>query len=139
MIYQFLILCLSIIFVIIFIYFFANLINENGMKSYDVLLPIKGDGENMNYCLNGCTRGSCVKNNSPNSCKYDFQCNYCQDKKTNMFYVDFNNNIEKEIIPIYEEENLNLTQKDMLNESIENNNEYIKELNDRIKNLNQLS
>lgn len=148
MIYQFLILCLAIIFVILFIYIFAKIIVENDMKSYDVLLPIKGNGENMNNCLPNCIRGVCKKNNlniynqeqeeDSNSCKFDFQCQYCQDKKTNMFYVDFNSEHEKEILPLYEEEDLNLVQQNELNKQIEQNNEYINELNKRIKNMNSI-
>jgi hypothetical protein len=104
-------------------------------KEYEVLTPIKGYGINMNYCLNGCIRGTCKKSNLQNSCKYDFQCNYCQDRKTNMFYVDFNN--EKEIVPLYEEESkLTKNQKDLLNDSIDKNNKYINELNKRIKIMN---
>lgn len=142
MIYKFLIIILVLIIVILFILFFIkifqNYFNLNdGTKIYDVLLPIKDNGKGMNYCLNGCVRGMCNKTDLDNSCKYDFQCQYCQDEKTNMFYVDFNNDKEKEIIPIYEEEqNLNKSQTDLLNESIKNNNNYINELNNKIKMMN---
>lgn len=127
-----------ILFVILFIAMFAKLVSEvnNGMQQYQVLnLPLKDKSQDMNYCLPGCVRGSCNPNNSKNSCKYGFQCQYCQDRKTNMFYVDFND--EREIVPLYEEENkLNYKQKNRLNQSIEKNNEYIKLLNDKIKIMN---
>jgi hypothetical protein len=105
-------------------------------------MPIKGDSsKDMNYCLDGCVRGACkLSSNNPKSCKYDFQCEYCQDKDTNMFYVDFNQ--EREILPLYEEQkNLNYSQDQLLNDQIEENNEYIKKLNKqiRIDNDNYLS
>ena len=109
--------------------------NNDEMLSYYVQTPIKDDGENMNYCLEGCIRGTCKKSNLKNSCKNDFQCQYCQDKKTNMFYVNFDN--EREIVPLYEEDNkLNEEEKLLLNESIKKNNIYIDQLNHRIEILN---
>lgn len=126
------------LFVILFIALFAKIIGETnyGFHQYQVLnLPLKDKSQDMNYCLPGCIRGSCNPSNSKNSCKYGFQCQYCQDRKTNMFYVDFND--EREIVPLYEEENkLNYKQKNRLNQSIEKNNEYIKLLNDKIKIMN---
>lgn len=137
MIYEFIILFLTILFVILFIFFFAKIINQDNMKEYDVLSDIKGNGKNMNYCLDGCVRGACEKNKSPDSCKFDFQCQYCQDKNTNMFYVDFNNKNEKELLPLYEEEsNMSIDQKNMLNDNIEKNNKYIEDLNKKIKYMN---
>jgi len=142
---------LALIFVLI--YFVSKNINNpdiNGMKEYKVLdtgdakLPLKGNGKNMNNCLPGCIRGVCNKRKNGsegrvgggNNCKYDFQCQYCQDVKTNMFYVNFDN--EREIVPLYEEEKehkLPLKQKDLLNDEIKKNNEYIHKLNDRIKHI----
>ena len=127
-----------ILFVILFITLFAKLVSETnyGFHQYQVLnLPLKDKSQDMNYCLSGCVRGSCNPNNSKNSCKYGFQCQYCQDRKTDMFYVDFND--EREIVPLYEEESkLNYNQKIKLNQSIEKNNQYIQLLNDKIKILN---
>lgn len=145
MIYNFLIVIIILILVILFVVFFVELISKymginNGMKEYSVLLPIKDNGKNMNYCLNGCVRGMCNKSsdNSKDNCKYDFQCQYCQDKNTNMFYVDFNNNYERDILPVYEEdEKLNKSQTELLNDSIQRNNKYIDELNNKIKMVNQ--
>jgi len=129
------ILVLIVILVIICIAIFAKFTNNNSdILSYKVLMPIKGDAsKDMNYCLNGCVRGRCkIPSNKPNTCKYDFQCEYCQDKDTNMFYVDFNK--EREILPLYEEQkNLNYSQDQLLNHEIEENNEYIKKLNKQIK------
>ena len=137
MIGKFLLLVLIIIFAIIFIYLFAlltkNLVKEE-IKEYQVI-DFKDNGDEMNYCLPGCIRGACKKTNDNNSCKFDFQCEYCQDNKTNMFYVDYNN--EREIIPLYEEENkLNYQQKNRLNQSIEKNNQYIQSLNKKIMLMN---
>ena len=127
-----------ILFVILFIALFAKLVGETnyGFHEYKVLnLPLKDKSQDMNYCLPGCVRGSCKPNNSKNSCKYGFQCQYCQDRKTDMFYVDFND--ERTIVPLYEEESqLNYNQKNRLNQSIEKNNQYIQLLNDKIKIMN---
>jgi hypothetical protein len=117
---------------------FAKLTNniDSGFKEYTVINnPLKDKSKDMNYCLPGCVRGSCKPNNQKNSCKYGFQCQYCQDLKTNMFYVDFND--EREIIPLYEEDKkLNYRQKNRLNESIEKNNKYIELLNKKIMLMN---
>lgn len=144
----FIILVFLILFVIlIFIIrkFNISIINT-GTKSYSVLTPVKGNGATMNYCPSECVRGQCNKSkvvnkgieseDSSNKCKYDFQCQYCQDKKTNMFYVNFDK--EREIVPIYEEEEHKLTynQKERLNNDIHKNNKYIDELNKKIKIMN---
>lgn len=130
------IIIVIIIFMMLFLSKFSYNDNDyNEMLSYYVQTPIKDDGENMNYCLEGCIRGTCKKSNSNNSCKNDFQCQYCQDKKTNMFYVNFDN--EREIVPLYEEEDkLGDKEKLLLNESIKKNNIYIDQLNHRIEILN---
>ena len=114
-----------------------KLIQDINEKSIDVLTPIKGNAKNMNYCLPGCVRGSCnIKNKYKKSCKYDFQCSYCQDKNTNMFYVNYDDAIKKEILPIYEEENLNYDQTRVLNKEIIKNNKYIDKINDEIEIMN---
>jgi hypothetical protein len=52
-----------------------------------------------------------------------------------MFYVNFNNS--KKILPVYtEEETLNYNEIQMLNRSIDKNNEYINLLNQRIEMIN---
>jgi len=143
MLYKLLILILIILFIIIFIALFVKLSFpvENDTLKYSIIKT--GNGKNMNLCPNGCTRGSCKKlssneiKNSKNYCKYNFQCNYCQDRKTNQFYVDPDFNNEKEILPIYEEsKHLVISQKDMLNDAIKKNNDYIVELNKKIRNAN---
>ena len=137
--YSILILFLVIFLVIIFIAFFAKLTNNNNdILAYKVLMPLRGNAPpDMNYCLNGCVRGRCnINSNDPNSCKYDFQCEYCQDRNTNMFYVDYNK--EREILPLYDEQKtLNRAQDRLLNKEIEENNEYIKTLNKQIKEDNK--
>lgn len=137
-----LVIILTIIIIIACIAKFGHIDNitdeEDGINKYKILTPIKGDGKNMNMCPEGCIRGVCKKNKK--SCKYDFQCQYCQDKKTQMFYVDLNNlnkNYEQKILPIYEEEEkLNPVQKYLLNNEINENNKYINLLNKRIKTIN---
>jgi hypothetical protein len=137
-----LVIILTIIIIIACIAKFGHIDNitdeEDGINKYKVLTPIKSDGKNMNICPEGCIRGVCKKNkNIKESCKYDFQCQYCQDKSTQMFYVDTNNLYEQEILPIYEEEEkLNPVQKYLLNDEINENNKYINLLNKRIKSIN---
>jgi hypothetical protein len=139
LIYTFLILFFIIILIIVIIVIISKFSKiddvESEMHEYTILTPIKDKSTNMNNCLEGCVRGTCNKTNSKDSCKYDFQCQYCNDLKTSMFYVNYDN--EREIIPVYEEEDkLTNKQKNKLNESIINNNIYIKQLNDKIKMMN---
>lgn len=115
---------------------FSYVNKYKGIKEYQVLMPIKDDARNMNLCPKGCIRGVCNKSNNDNSCKYDFQCDYCQDKKTNMFYVNFETEKEREIIPVYEEKSLNYNQTELLNKEINKNNTYINALNKKIKIMN---
>ena len=128
----FIFIIIIIIFVLIFISYFNK--NENKKKEvYNVLMPLQGNAQNMNICPKGCVRGNCNRKNG--DCKYDFQCQYCSDAKTNNFYVDFND--ERKIIPLYEEEDkLTINQKNKLNEEIEKNNEYIELLNKKIMMMN---
>ena len=120
---------------------------DTGTKSYTVLTPMKGNGNDLNYCPLGCVRGDCNESkvvnkgieseDSSNKCKYDFQCQYCQDKKTNMFYVNFDK--KREILPIYaeeEEHKLTNSQEIRLNNDIMKNNNYIDLLNKKIKLMN---
>jgi hypothetical protein len=142
MLLHFLILILIIIFIIIFIGLFVKLSFpiENDVKEYSVIKT--GDAKNMNLCPIGCSRGACKKiklneSKSNNYCKYNFQCNYCQDRVTNQFYVHPDVNNEKQILPIYEEsKHLVISQKDLLNEAIKKNNDYIIELNNKIRKNN---
>jgi len=102
-------------------------------EDYDIQTPLQGDAKHMNLCPSGCYRGFCKKGTG--QCKYDFQCEYCADKTTNTFYVEFDN--DREILPLYEEQKkMNNSQKNTLNEMIEKNNHYINELNLRIGLMN---
>ena len=52
-----------------------------------------------------------------------------------MFYVEFNK--EREILPLYEEQkNMNLSQITLLNQSINSNNKYIDQINNKLKIIN---
>lgn len=108
---------------------------DNNVHTYDIH-NLKGTSDHMLSCPNGCIRGVCNKNNKNHTCNYDFNCQYCIDKNTKNFYVNFNK--ERNIIPVLEEENLNLSQKTLLNNYIQENNNYIKELNTEIKNYNTI-
>ena len=131
------IIVIGIILIILLIgvfYIIYGSMRKNETEEYKVLTPLKGDGKNMNLCPTGCIRGSC-SNKSSDNCKYDFQCQYCQDATTNMFYVEFNK--EREILPLYEEQkNMNLSQITLLNQSINSNNKYIDQINNKLKIIN---
>jgi len=126
-----------LIFILIIVLLYSKINNnilDPSKKVYDIE-PAKGNGRNLNMCQPGCIRGICNKTNKIDSCKYDFQCNMCQDRITNMFYI--NSNKEKYIKPIYEEsKNLNYSQTKSLDKEIDKNNIYIKDLNNLIKKLN---
>ena len=125
---------LIILFILVLTFFLIYelypMFNNTGKKEYEIKLPIKGDGANKNICPRGCVRGVCRKWKH-SKCKHDYECNYCRDRKTDMFYVDFNN--ESTIVPQYEEsKNLKKTDRDILNEKIFANNIYINNLNKKI-------
>lgn len=124
-----------IIIIIVQIYFkFTNHSDlESKMKEYNVQLPIKDDAKNMNNCPQGCIRGAC--NKKVGGCSYDFQCQYCRDNKTSMFFVDMNDERPIQAL-LEEEEKLNTAQKNRLNEEIEKNNQYIELLNKKIVMMN---
>jgi hypothetical protein len=140
--YTIIILVLLVFFIIFIIEVYSKFskpdIADQEMGMYDVQESVHGNGKNMNQCLQGCVRGVCNRNkngNNNNSCKYDFQCQYCNDKNTNQFYVDFND--ERRIIPLYEEQNkLTNEQDNALNKSIYKNNQYINMLNHKIEIMN---
>jgi len=140
MLIEFGILLCIIFLVIIIIGVFLKFTHfyDNTIDSYQIWMPISDNAKNMNKCPFGCVRGSCNKSNSNNGCKYNFQCEYCKDRITNQFYVEFND--ERNILPLYaEEEELTNRQKTELNKSIDKNNKYIKELNKRIMILDNMS
>jgi hypothetical protein len=137
-VYSILILIAIITFIIIFIGLIVKFstIFQKSVTQYEVMMPLKGNAKNMNPCLPGCIRGTCnTSAGQSNNCKHDFQCQYCQDPTSNMFYANFDN--EREIVPIYEEEGkLNLTQTQILNKDIDKNNKYIDLLNSKIMMMN---
>ena len=106
------IIIIIIILIILLLSKFSNIDTvDSESHSYYIHPPVHADGKNMNYCLPGCIRGTCQQNtNQQNGCKYDFQCQYCQDKDTNMFYVNFDD--ERSIVPLYEEEHKLIVDKD---------------------------
>ncbi len=137
MLYNLLIFIGIIVIIIILVQAYFKFTNpsdlESKMKEYHVLMPIKGDAKNMNNCPKGCIRGAC--NKKIGGCSYDFQCQYCRDNKTNMFFVDMND--ERRIQSLLEEEEkLTSTQKNTLNEEISKNNQYIEILNKKIMMMN---
>lgn len=108
------------------------------LKKYTITMPVKGNGQNMNNCPIGCVRGACKHNNNnklSHMCTFDYQCQYCNDRKTNMFYVSGDYENEKEIVPKYAQHQ-QPTELDNLNNTIKNNNIYISELNNTIKKMN---
>ena len=127
-----LIIMLFLIILLCIFFYFGRLFfdNNNNNKVYDIHLPIKGNGLNKNLCPTGCIRGSCDVKNKKSKCHYNYECNYCQDPKTNMFYVNYTN--EETIIPLVKQKGYN----DELNNIIRKNNIYINELDERIKILN---
>ena len=120
-----LLLLLVIAFVIIIISIFAKIICDN--------YSFHGTS-----CPKGCVRGVCNKSSSDedkDSCKYDFQCDYCKDNKTDQFYIDLNNN--REIIPLYyTSKNMDKDDIYKLNDMINKNNKYIQALDEKIKIMN---
>ncbi len=142
-------------------------VNNQIKKEYTISTPIDYPAKNMNDCPTGCLRGVCSpekknttktdnkntttkkdeKNNTTKTdnkntnkkphCEYDFQCNYCRDPSTNQFYVNFEQNQKRKIVPVYEEEMLGTIAEKKLNEEIKKNNQYIKKLNAHIKEINE--
>jgi hypothetical protein len=126
-----------IVIIILIICFVSILITKfksnKPSNEYEIMMPLQGDAKHMNLCPTGCSLGVCKKGSG--QCKYDFQCEYCSDKNTNTFYVEFDN--DREILPLYEEEKkMNNSQKNTLNDMIKTNNDYIGELNKKIVMMN---
>lgn len=130
----------GIIFFIIIVIgiIFIFLKPKNNDNKYHIKLPYSENGLNTLNCPAGCNRGRCdFKNqNKKNHCKYDFQCNYCNNKNTNMMYIDPNNN--RKLIPVYEEsQNLTKNQKGKLNNSINEYNNDIEKINKTVSYVNK--
>lgn len=71
---------------------------EKKNNIYDILEETqKGNKPNQNMlrCPNGCVRGRCDV--GKNGCKYDYQCTFCKDTLTKLFYTDQNNILEKKM------------------------------------------
>ena len=131
-----LIIC-ALFFIIYYIINHTNIYNKKETETHTYNIT-KGNlaSPYLDVCKKGCTRGVCrTKNsNSKELCKYDFQCNYCKDRNTKNFYVDLTN--YEEVQPIYSvQEELNNKQRNSLNVEIEENNDYIDDLNDKIRNI----
>ena len=128
-----------LIIIFIFIYFIIDksnlIVKEKDLKQYDYPYPKSFVSNYIKKCPLGCIRGVCKRMNNKNGCKYDYQCSYCTDNKTNRFFVDFGN--RNEIIPIYEEQKkISPKQAYTLNNEIKENNDYINELNEEIEYIN---
>lgn len=133
----------TIIIILVGIYFIVNktdLIVKHNTET-NVYNTSKGNyaSKYLDLCKKGCVRGRCKKNNSTSKdyCKYDFQCSYCKDKDSSQFYVDLSN--YEEVLPDYNlQEELSANQSEDLNNEINGNNEYIDELNDKIRKYNSM-
>jgi hypothetical protein len=68
---------------------------------------------------------------------YNFQCQYCEDRNTHQFYVGANFENEQKIIPTYSQKEIRSEDVFPLNKDIQNNNEYIKQLNKKIREGNE--
>jgi hypothetical protein len=133
-----LIIC-ALFFIIYYIINHTNIYNKKETETHTYNIT-KGNlaSPYLDVCKKGCTRGVCrTKNsNSKELCKYDFQCNYCKDRNTKNFYVDLTN--YEEVQPIYSvQEELNNKQRNSLNVEIEENNDYIDDLNNKIRKYNE--
>ncbi len=137
---------LLLIILCFIIYFFVKLIqktlNESNliMKVYDFQLPKQGDGKNFLLCPLGCKRGICEnKINNKDNCLFDFQCQYCEDRESGQFYVSSNYQNQFKIIPTYSQKEIRTDDFDILNEDIKKNNEYVRQLNLKIKDQNNIN
>lgn len=134
----FLVIIILIIIVIVLCYFgyyVMTKIVDKESGEYTIILPHNGPANNMNDCLRGCQRGVCLdksRKSGEKHCKFDFQCQYCRDKDTNMFYTNGNYDNESNIVPEYEDAEQN--EIESLNKMIKKNNLYIKDMNEIIMN-----
>ena len=134
-----------VICVIVILYLFFTLLKdkikeEKEMKKYFILKDYKtGDGTNFLDCPLGCNRGICETKNSKDKkhCQYNFQCQYCEDRNTHQFYVGANFENEQKIIPTYTQPEVRSEDVFPLNRDIHDNNEYIRQLNKKIKEENE--
>ena len=78
-----------------------------------------------------------IKKNMNNNdfCQFNFECNYCKDRKYNNFYVDLSN--YEEVLPdYYNQKKISKNQYINLNQKIKQNNKQINELNEKIQEYN---
>lgn len=126
-----------VLIIILLTYLIINktnlIVNYKGKKEYNFTYPKSFIAENIDQCPAGCIRGVCNVNDKVGNCLNDYQCSYCADEETNMFYVDFEN--RGEILHEYNKSTDNNKTK-TLNEKIKENNEYIYDLNNHIKDIN---
>ncbi len=102
-------------------------------------MPRSGDGKNFLLCPKGCDRSMCKeKNTKEGHCQYDFQCQYCEDRHTHQFYVGGNYENETKIIPTYEQNPIREEDISPLNKDIEENNKYVNQLNEKIRQYNNI-
>lgn len=133
-----------VIIILLSIYYIINYTGlivkkEKDIRIYDMNKGYKAS-DNLDLCKKGCVRGVCKSKKSKTSkfCKYDFQCNYCKDRKTDQFYVDLTN--YEEVLPDYNvQEELSKSQSEDLNNEINDNNDYIDDLNEQIRKYNGIS
>ena len=133
-----------IIFCLVLAYVVYNIIDNNTNNKYKNL-PFhsyySGKSKHMKKCPNGCIRGRCDYNKYcrdhfppyPKCCAFDFQCNYCKDVDTGLYYIQpgYDDNIENKY-----NKQMNESQTEIMNRDIKNNNQYINRINRKIKNIN---
>ena len=134
---KYLLFIFLVLIIILLSYFIINktnmIVNYKGTKEYNFLYPKSFIAENIDQCPPGCTRGVCDKKDIKGYCVNDYQCSYCADEETNMFYVDFQD--RGEILHKYNKNSSNKNTKS-LNDRIMENNIYISDLNVHIKDIN---
>jgi hypothetical protein len=117
-----------------------TIIQKEEIKKYTITLPKHGDGKGFLLCPEGCNRGKCVnKDTKQGHCQFDFQCQMCEDRVTKQFYVGGNYENEKKILPTYEQPKIHEDDFDLLNKDIQENNQYVKKLNETIQQWNGIS
>lgn len=133
-----------IIFIIIFTFISYKIINNNINDKYKQL-PFNSyytkKSKNIKKCPHGCVRGRCDYNKYckdhfppyPKCCAFDFQCNYCKDVDTGMYYIQpgYDDNIEYKY-----NKKMNQDQTDLFNDQIRENNKYIRRINKKINKIN---